>query len=301
MRLFSPALLAIPYLLTPPLASSFSRRMPSPAQSSGYTALMDQDTIASIRERVSKVRWYHSFEIAPGVMTPGITAFDAASFLDGFGVSRQLNGLRALDIGTWDGPMAFELERRGAEVVAVDILNPAETAFNTAKEILGSHVRHIQASVYDLTTVLKGEKFDVICFLGVYYHLKYPLLAFEQIRQVMTLRGLVLLEGACLLNYAETLNGQAAPQPMLDAVRTLAKSDVPLSLCYAGRFTGASNWFIPNLACIRAWLQAAGFKLEKQYLIDQPDAKPIPLQRFSGTAVASSHEVFEEHPLHFTR
>lgn len=262
---------------------------------------MKLDSLASIQEKISKVKWYHRFEIVPGVMTPGRSNFDARSFLDGFGVPPRLDGLRAVDIGSWDGPMAFELEHRGAEVVALDILDPSETAFNTAKEILGSRVRHVQASVYDLPHVLKGERFDIAGFLGVYYHLKHPLLAFERIREVMTTSGLLLLEGACLLNYAETLDGSPAPESALAAIRTLAQSDIPFALCYAGRFVQASNWFIPNVACIRAWLQAAGFELEKQYLTNEPDAKPIPLQRFSGTAKLASVEVVEEHPLHFTR
>jgi tRNA (mo5U34)-methyltransferase len=254
-------------------------------------------SLASIQEKISKVKWYHRFEIIPGVMTPGHSAFDARSFLDGFGVPPRLDGLRAVDIGSWDGPMAFELERRGAEVVALDILNPSETAFNTAKEILGSQVRHIQASVYDLPEVLKGERFDIVCFMGVYYHLKHPLLAFERIREVMIPGGLLLLEGACLVNYAETLDGLAAPESELAAIRTLAKSEIPFALCYAGRYLQASNWFIPNVACIRAWLQATGFKLDRQYVTDEPDAKPTPLQRFSGTARLSG-ETVEEHPLH---
>jgi tRNA (mo5U34)-methyltransferase len=259
---------------------------------------VNQDSVASIREKVSKAKWYHRFELVPGVMTPGHSAFDAASFLNGFGAPRNLNGMRALDIGSWDGPMAFELERRGAEVVAVDILDPAETGFNTAKEILGSRVRHIQASVYDLTKVLDGKKFDVICFLGVFYHLKHPLLAFEQIREVMSPECLLLLEGACLLHYAEQLDGSPVGSSELAAIRALGKSEIPLSLCYAGRFAQASNWFIPNVACIRAWLQASGLRLEQQYLIDEPSARPIPLQRFSGTARIAAREIVEEHPLH---
>src|SRR4051794_35441822 len=62
--------------------------------------------------------WYHTIELAPGVVTPGQ--------IDHRGVVSRvlpddLRGRRALDVGTFDGFWAFELERRGAEVVAIDV------------------------------------------------------------------------------------------------------------------------------------------------------------------------------------
>ena len=96
--------------------------------------------VESVRQAIGQVRWYLSFEIVPGVITPGITAVDPKSRLELFGLPDDLRGARALDIGTWDGPVAFELERRGASVTALDIQDPNLTGFNTAKAILGSHV-----------------------------------------------------------------------------------------------------------------------------------------------------------------
>src|SRR3954449_5886866 len=72
----------------------------------------------------SQALWYHSIELAPGVVTPGW--FDLRPVADKLPWP-DLTGLRCLDVGTFDGFWAFEMERRGAaEVVAADILDPRQ-------------------------------------------------------------------------------------------------------------------------------------------------------------------------------
>ena len=83
-----------------------------------------------IKEKINSVKWFLSFEIIPGVVSPGLFPFNASDYADMLGIPKKLDGMRALDIGTWDGPMAFELEKRGAKVVALDIHSPDNTGFN---------------------------------------------------------------------------------------------------------------------------------------------------------------------------
>jgi tRNA (mo5U34)-methyltransferase len=249
-----------------------------------------------IRRRIGEVPWYHQFELVPGVRTPGIHPFDPAPFLDGWGIAPDLRGMRALDVGTWDGPLAFELERRGAVVVAADIQDSTRTGFSTAKEILGSRVEYVRTSVYDIEKTV-GGRFDLVCYLGVFYHLKYPILGFEAIRTVMADGASLLFEGACLLNYAERIDGSRADAGESDALRKLAYSDIPLTACYPGRYIGGSNWHIPNLACVRSWLAAAGMSLERHYVMDGPERDPFPLHRVAGIAKKIRATASEEHPL----
>src|SRR5882762_10640795 len=63
-------------------------------------------------------RWYHTVELTPDVTTPGW--IDLRDIVDRVGFPARLDGVRALDVGTADGFWAFELERRGASVVAID-------------------------------------------------------------------------------------------------------------------------------------------------------------------------------------
>jgi tRNA (mo5U34)-methyltransferase len=70
-------------------------------------------------DRARDIGWYHTLELAPDHTTSGM--FDLRSQIHHYGLPERLEGKRALDVGTWDGFWAFEMERRGAEVVALDI------------------------------------------------------------------------------------------------------------------------------------------------------------------------------------
>ena len=55
--------------------------------------------------------WYHTIDVAPGVATPGW--FDLRPVVDRYPWP-DVTGKRCLDIGTYDGFLAFQLEARGA-------------------------------------------------------------------------------------------------------------------------------------------------------------------------------------------
>src|SRR5215475_1498401 len=102
-----------------------------------------------IHEHIAQVsHWYHQIEVAPGIVTPGI--LDSAGELRLLQLPEDCRGMRALDIGARDGFFSFELERRGAEVLAIDYLPEDKTGFAVAKKLLGSGVRYERDNVYDL-------------------------------------------------------------------------------------------------------------------------------------------------------
>ena len=77
----------------------------------------------ALRAEIDALEWYHTIEIAPGVETPGW--FDTRSVLSQIPFPDDLRSKRCLDVGTFDGFWAFEMERRGADdVVAIDVLDP---------------------------------------------------------------------------------------------------------------------------------------------------------------------------------
>ena len=88
-----------------------------------------------------------------------------------------------LDIGAWDGWFSFEMERRGAEVLAID--NWDNPRFHEARAMLNSRVEYQQIDMYDLTLERVG-RFDIVLFMGVLYHLKHPLLALERVCALTT-------------------------------------------------------------------------------------------------------------------
>ena len=126
-----------------------------PLGSVGFPAVTDP--IA----RAKELEWYHTIELSPEYTTPGM--FDLRPVVDLYGLPERMDGLRALDVGTWDGFWAFEMERRGADVTALDLddmqdldwpaIRRPETfpdtkrgdGFRLAKELSGSKVERVTA------------------------------------------------------------------------------------------------------------------------------------------------------------
>ena len=150
--------------------------------------ITDPATIHSLIAR--RNHWYHRIELAPGIVTPGSSDSPSGlKVLDSLGLPADCTGLRILDIGCRDGYYAFEMEKRGAEVVGIDHVAPTRTGFHIASTILDSRVTYLVENVYDLSPHKHGH-FDVVLFLGVLYHLRNPMLALDQVRSVLKLDGL---------------------------------------------------------------------------------------------------------------
>lgn len=154
--------------------------------------------------RVAEMTWYHTIEMAPGVVTPGY--YDLRPVVDKMPWP-DVKGKRCLDVGTFDGFLAFELERRGAsEVVAIDldsyeeldwlpdrraagpaklaeVIGPRGAGFRLAAEALGSRATRLGMNVYDLEPGRVGT-FDVVVCGSLLLHLRDPLRALEAIRSV---------------------------------------------------------------------------------------------------------------------
>ena len=164
------------------------------------------DSSSDLRARVEAHRWYHTIELTPEVTTPGW--FDTRAALEHVRLPATLEGRRCLDVGTFDGFWAFEMERRGAgEVVAIDILDPREwdwphgseeaivreigtmkaagAGFDLAAEVLNSRVQRLELSVYDLDPAVVGT-FDFVYVGSLLLHLRDPIRALERVRAVTT-------------------------------------------------------------------------------------------------------------------
>lgn len=210
-----------------------------------------------VSHQVANVQWYHTLELAPGAVTPGW--FDLRPLAPKLPWP-SLEGLRCLDVGTFDGFWAFEMERRGAaEVVAVDLLDPqswdwpfgsggdavgeigarkrAGVGFEVAAAALGSRVTRHDMSVYDLAPDAVGM-FDFIYVGSLLLHLRDPVGALQRVREVC--RGTLLLVDA--IDLSLTARHPRRPVASLD-----------------GR--GRPWWWKPNAAALVRMVQAAGFQV----------------------------------------
>jgi SAM-dependent methyltransferase len=102
----------------------------------------DEKSTNWVKEQIdilNRKGWYHSIQLPDGRVIEGVQSVDhLKGRIARFPVPENLAGKRVLDIGAWDGWFSFEMERRGAEVVAVDCIDMEK--FRIAHELLGSKV-----------------------------------------------------------------------------------------------------------------------------------------------------------------
>ena len=206
-----------------------------------------------VAAQVAALEWYHTIELPGGVVTPGF--FDHRPVLNRYQLPDRLDGLRALDVGTFDGYFAFELERRGAEVVALDVpstealdwpaplarggttrFQPRHRNFEIARDALGSKVERRFVSAYDVTPDELGM-FDLVFIGSVLIHLRDPVGA------------LMRLLGVC--------QGRIHICEEVHARLDLLSRRVGLAKFQA--ISPHMTWWIPNRACWAQMLEAAGF------------------------------------------
>jgi tRNA (mo5U34)-methyltransferase len=208
-----------------------------------------------LSEQIRSIAWYHTIELPGGVVTPG--QFDHRALLPRYGLPASLAGKTALDVATFDGYWAFEMERRGAAVTAIDLdtaskldfpsqarplvdavgeLPTIGTGFAIASRALGSSVDRVVSSVYDLDPVTHGT-FDFVHCGDLLLHLRDPLTALERIRSVTT--------GTFLL--CDVVDPGAPGGPLGPTVH------------YRGGWTDVT-WWVPSLDALAQMLIDVGFK-----------------------------------------
>jgi tRNA (mo5U34)-methyltransferase len=182
--------------------------------------------------------WHQRFQLAPGVYTPGANDVE---FLLAQAAIPDISGATVLDIGTTNGGLAFEMERRGAaHVVAVDIYDGNWFGFDAIKTFLKSKVEYHCASVYELPRVF-ASPFDIVAFWGVLYHLRHPLLALDAIRTVT--RGSVMIETAVFDHAAREVE---TPTLYFHRYDDLNKD--------------GSNWFEPTVKALTDMCESSGLR-----------------------------------------
>jgi tRNA (mo5U34)-methyltransferase len=223
---------------------------------------------ARVRAAIARVaRWRHRIEVAPGVVTPG--SQNSQRLLSRLSLPEELTGKRVLDVGASDGFYSFTCEARGADVVAIDARSIEATGFGVARELLGSSVPYHQFDVYELLPETFG-RFDVVLFLGVLYHLRHPLLALDRLAAVCE-------PGARMWVVSVVMDGDIHPlgKTLSDVAPELV--DVPMAQFYPTDepYVGAWKWWGPNVAGLRAMVEAAGFSVERVVADRVPPTRAI--------------------------
>ena len=198
--------------------------------------------------------WYHTIDLGGGLVTPG--RVDLRPYVVHARFPDDLTGCRALDVGTFDGFWAFELERRGAAVVAIDTETipwpdtPAKHAPSITPSVAGAGFRllhrYFDSSVdyrlvrtAELTLDAIGELVDLAFVGAILLHLQNPLAALERVRSVLA------------------PGGQIVVMEPVDGPLTEAYPNEPVARWLA-EAVKISMWY-PNAVCLQQWIDTAGF------------------------------------------
>jgi tRNA (mo5U34)-methyltransferase len=232
-----------------------------------------------IRARVDALGpWFHNLDLN-GVRTA------PAHFLGDYprvkwqrfsgAIPQDLSGLSVLDIGCNAGFYSLEMKRRGAaRVLGIDSDEEYLRQARFVAEVTDADIEFRKLSVYDVGAI--GERFDVVLFMGVLYHLRHPLLALDLISEHVA---------GDLLVFQSMQRGSPEVEPVDDDYNFWQRDhfDRPgyPKLHFVEHFYSAdpTNWWIPNRACTEAMLRSAGFAItdhpeEEVYICRRSDVPP---------------------------
>jgi tRNA (mo5U34)-methyltransferase len=217
--------------------------------------------VLALRERIEALgEWFHNIDLGGLPTAPNHFLGDYPRCKwEGFAhaLPADLSGRTVLDIGCNAGFYAIEMKRRGAErVVGIDSDARYLAQARLATEVLGVEIELRQLSIYEISRL--EEKFDLVLFMGVFYHLRHPLLALDLIHEHVARDFLVFqsmqrgsADVACLESDYPFSETAIFTQREFPAMYFIEKS-------YSG---DATNWWIPNRACAEAILRSAGFEV----------------------------------------
>jgi tRNA (mo5U34)-methyltransferase len=254
---------------------------PAPESTRPTTLTPDQ-----IRSRVRELGpWFHNLDLAgvrtaPDHMLGDYPTCKWQHFAQA--IPQDLRGRTVLDIGCNAGFYAIEMKRRGADRVLGIDSDPAYLAqARFAAEVSGVDIELAQMSVYDLPRL--GQRFDLVLFMGVLYHLRHPLLALDLIHEHAASDLLVFQ--SMLRGTAET-PAVAADYHFWDD-KHFEQPGYPRMVFVEHKYAGdPTNWWIPNRACVEAMLRSAGFGI-----VEQPEAEVF-VCRWQPTPAAARQAYF---------
>ena len=204
--------------------------------------------------------WFHNIDLAGVATAPdhflgNYPYVKWRKFADA--IPADLAGKSVLDIGCNAGFYSIEMKQRGADrVLGVDFDDVYLNQARFAAEVADVEIEFRRLSVYDVGAL--GERFDIVLFMGVLYHLRHPLLALDLIREhvagdLMVFQSMQRgsTEVAALERNYPFWNYELFNDP-----------DFPKLHFIEHRYADdPTNWWVPNRACVEAMLRSAGFDI----------------------------------------
>lgn len=219
---------------------------------------MSRDLIARKVEKLGP--WFHNMDLGGVQTAPGhfLGDYPRSKFARfAHAIPEDLRGKTVLDIGCNGGFYSIEMKRRGADrVLGIDFDEQYLAQARFAARVLGMEIELRQMSVYDVAQL--HEKFDVVLFLGVLYHLRHPLLALDIVHDHVVKDTML---------FQSMQRGSTGVTPLekdypFEEHRIFDDPSFPkLHFVEHDYARDPTNWWIPNRACVEAMLRSAGFTI----------------------------------------
>lgn len=232
---------------------------------------------------VSRYYWYHTVDLGGGLVTPGTHDYRAG--VDAFGFSADMSGTTVLDVGSATGFFAFEFERRGANVVSVEV--PSLAGVDRFPHLDSPQMQDKLAAIAEGNSAYSRGEFESVfrddddtyrCVLDGPFKLCHRALGSKVDRRYATIHDLpetdlgtsgfdLVFLGDLLLHTMHPLAALAAVAPLCQG-RLVISQHMPerlgneAAVQYVGGddvATDASIWWYPNFACFEALLKKLGF------------------------------------------
>lgn len=216
----------------------------------------------AIKQRIEELGpWFHNIELngiatAPDHFLGNYPHVKWRKFQDA--IPEDLSGKTVLDIGCNAGFYSIEMKRRGAErVLGLDFDDAYLAQARFAAEVAEMDIEFRKLSVYDVGSL--AERFDIVIFMGVLYHLRHPLLALDLIREHVVGEMMIF----------QSMQRGSTDVMTLEQDYHFWREDLfedpsfpKLHFIEHSYSNDPTNWWIPNRACTEAMLRSAGFTIE---------------------------------------
>ena len=229
---------------------------------SGDSVLPQNSAIpaAQLAERVHALgEWFHNLDLHGVKTAPN-------HFLGDFpnvkwrnispAIPERLDGATVLDIGCNGGFYSIEMKRRGASrVLGIDVDDRYLSQARFAAATLGLDIEFEKRSVYDVDQ-LAGQ-FDIVFFMGVFYHLRYPLYALDR---VIKKAGKTLVFQT-MIRGSETGRRWDEDYPFWNK-EIFKDPDFPAMYFIENKYSNdQTNWWIPNASAMEGMLRSSGLEI----------------------------------------
>ena len=225
-------------------------------------ALLDRKGGCSLASQIAALGpWFHNMTLA-GIQTAPdhfLGDYPQVKF-DSFrhAIPADLSGKSVLDIGCNAGFYSLEMKRRGAtRVLGIDTDERYLRQARLAVEVQGAEIEFLCMPVWDVASLL--EKFDLVIFMGVFYHLRHPLLALDLIHEHVA-RDWLLFQ-SMQRGSRDLMN--VKPDYDFTELAPFHEPEFPrmhfIEHCYSNDVT---NWWVPNRAAMEAMLRSSGFSVD---------------------------------------